>query len=120
MQKDRERKFVFFLAACGLFLSGICGVFAAQVSYDPGGRRDPFIPLQGGEIGSGRSKAVGMVLEGIIYDPPENSMALISGQPYKVGDTLGTGKVLEIRKSHVVVDVNNEAKILWLREDERI
>lgn len=93
-------------------------VFAEEITYHSGSRRNPFIPLQGGRLG-GVSSAKGFILEGIIYDPPANSVALIGGQPCKVGETIGEGKVLEIRKDHVVVEINAETKTLWIREDER-
>lgn len=95
-------------------------VVAIEVKYDAGGRRDPFVPLEGGdEAGAGARKVASLTLEGIVYDPPQNSVALIGGQPCKVGDAVGEGKVLEIHKENVVVELNSERTTLWLREDDR-
>jgi hypothetical protein len=91
--------------------------FAADIKYDAGGRRDPFVPLAAGTAEDGRSS--GLSLEGIIYDPPMNSVVVIGAHPYKVGDEIQDGKIVEIRRDRVIVDIGNEKKTLWIRSDEQ-
>ncbi|HOE69339.1 MAG TPA: hypothetical protein PLH16_06785 [Candidatus Omnitrophota bacterium] len=108
------------LMLCVVLLMMAMPVFADEITYDGGGRRDPFIPVEGG---SGVKKAgsdSGMALEGIIYDPSGQSLAIMAGDPYRVGDSIGGTKIVQIRKDHVMVEVNGEQKTLWIREEEQL
>jgi hypothetical protein len=93
---------------------------APQYVYDSGKRRDPFIPLTGEEDASGSSSVVGSVkLEGIIYDPGERSVAILNGNTYRVGESIGETKIVKILKDHVVISIEGEEKELWIREEEK-
>lgn len=76
--------------------------------YDPGGRRDPFIPLvQDGRLArTGPSTLVDTskpVLYGILWDSSGQSLALINDSEVKVGDTVSDYQVHEIREDAVVL-----------------
>jgi len=95
-------------------------VVASEVVYDAGNRRDPFVPLTGGENTPGDATAsVGVKLEGIIYDPGERSMAILNGKSYQAGEIVGDATVVNILKDHVVISVGGEEKTLWIREEEK-
>lgn len=107
-----------FLALFLVFLS-LCGSLSAEeVSYDSGKRRDPFVPLTGDDV-SGSASSSGVKLEGIIYDPGNQSMAILSGKTYQVGEVVGDAKVVKILKDHVVISIDGEEKLLRIREDEK-
>ena len=91
---------------------------ASEVSYDSGKRRDPFVPLTGEDVSMSASSS-GVKLEGIIYDPKEQSMAILNGKTYQVGEAVGDATVLKILKDHVVISVGGEEKTLRIREDEK-
>lgn len=91
--------------------------------YDPGGHRDPFVPL----VRDGR--LVGMVkpggsagpsqptLYGILWDPKGQSIALINDGEAKLGDTIAGYQVKEIRKDAVVLSNGGEALVLQISFD---
>ena len=93
-------------------------VGAQEIAYDSGKRRDPFIPLsvQAGNLTTAPS---GLKLEGIIYDPGRQSMAILSGASYQVGEYAGEALVKSIQKTSVVIVSGGEEKTLWIRDDER-
>ncbi len=64
--------------------------------------RNPFVQ----EIIVGPQKAQ-LSLEGIIYDPAQ-PIALINGEAKKVGDQVDNAKILEIHRSYVVLQRENE------------
>lgn len=90
---------------------------ASEVVYDPGDRRDPFVPLVGDENISATS--AGLRLEGIIYDPGEQSMAILNGLAYQKGDVVGDATIVKILKDHVVILVGGDEKTLWIRGEEK-
>ncbi len=91
---------------------------ASEVGYDSGKRRDPFVPLTGEDVSISASSS-GVKLEGIIYDPGAQSMAILNGKAYQVGEALGDATVLKIQKDHVVISVDGEEKTLWIRIEEK-
>ncbi len=93
-------------------------VFAEGIRYDRGGRRDPFVPLigEGGAIKKGLDPT-GLVVEGIIIDPKEGSMALINGELYKEGDHVQNANLIHIFHDRVILAQEDEEKTLWIREE---
>lgn len=100
----------------GLFLSSV--VQAADIHYDAGARRDPFIPLieKGGAIAQGFNPS-GLNVEGIIHDPVGGSVVLINGDYYKEGQTVNKATVISIFKDRVILAQGDDEKTLWLREE---
>lgn len=94
-------------------------VFAAsEIVYDSGNRRDPFVPLTGEENVSMPTGSSSAKLEGIIYDPGEQSMAILNGKTYRTGETVGDATILKILKDHVVISIKGEERALWIRDEE--
>ena len=91
---------------------------ASEVGYDSGKRRDPFVPLTGEDVSMSVSFS-GIKLEGIIYDPGEQSMAILNGKTYQAGEAVGDATVVKILKDHVVMSVDGEEKTLWIRAEEK-
>ena len=93
-------------------------VFAGEIRYDSGGRKDPFVPLigEGGVLKKGLDPT-GLVVEGIIIDPKEGSMALINGELYKEGDRVQNANVIHIFHDRVILAQEDEEKTLWIREE---
>ena len=76
--------------------------------YEAKGHRDPFVPLvkDGRLIGASQdhpTDGVTPVLYGVLWDPSGNSIALINDAEVKVGDTVGTYVVQDIRQDSVVL-----------------
>lgn len=81
-----------------------------QRHYDPGGRRDPFIPLiAGGARPSGSLMSVevpeDLILEGIAYDPA-GSIVVVNGTMLKQGEQVGNTRLLRVDASRAVFEVN--------------
>jgi Type II secretion system protein C len=103
-----------------VLLASASGSFAgSEVLYDSGNRRDPFVPLTGGENTSVTTASSNVKLEGIIYDPGERSMAILNGKSYQKGEVVENATVVKIAKDHVVISVDGEEKTLWIREEEK-
>lgn len=109
---------IFFLV---FLISPLCGgnLRAEDVLYDSGKRRDPFIPLSADETSSLDAGPTGIKLEGIIYDPPARSLAILNGKPYLVGESLGDVAILRIFKDYVDVSAAGEERTLRIREEEK-
>ena len=80
--------------------------------------RDPFVPLTGEDV-SMSALTSGVKLEGIIYDPGEQSMAILNGKTYQTGDVVGDATVINILRDHVMISEDGEEKTLWIREEEK-
>ena len=107
------------LLAFSFVLLMFCGALrAAEITYDSGKRRDPFVPLTGEDASMSVSSS-GVRLEGIIYDPGDRSLAILNGKAYQSGDVVGDATVVKIQKDHVVISVGGEEKALRLREEEK-
>jgi type II secretory pathway component PulC len=120
MSKSEEKQFGFleFLAVFLMLLTFCGSLQAEEIVYDSGKRRDPFIPLTGEDVSVSASSS-GVRLEGIIYDPGSQSMAILNGKTYQVGEGVGDAKVLRILKDHVVISVDGEETTLWIRKEEK-
>lgn len=101
-----------------LCLTGVPTALSEEIHYESANRRDPFGPLVG-EDGVLRKGIVtsGLMVEGIIYDPRQGSMALINGELYKEGDHVGGANVFRIYHDRVILVQKDEQKILWIREE---
>jgi type II secretory pathway component PulC len=96
------------------------GLFAASdCAYNSGKRRDPFVPLAAEAVASASATSSGVKLEGIIYDPGAQSMAILNGKTYQAGDVAGDVTVVKILKDQVVISVDGEEKILSMRSEEK-
>ena len=114
----RRSSFSAILVTGSVFLTLLsASLFAVEGAYDSGKRRDPFVPLQGDDLASAASVSAGVKLEGIIYDPSDQSMAILNGKTYQAGDIVGDATVLRIKKDHVVISVGGEEKTLWMRDE---
>ncbi len=117
--KQKNKSFVFFVI-CFILLLMECGIlYAASIEYQDGKRRNPFIPLSVDQNSLMGESVAGFRLEGIIYDPRKESMAILNGKPYKKGDAVGDARVQKIDKNSVVLLTNGEEKILKIREEEK-
>lgn len=98
--------------------------------YDAKGRRDPFVPLltrEGrrihppGSDGEGAfSGAEGLRLEGIVFDPGEESYAILDGQLVREGEEVGGVRVLEIGPDSVTVLSDGEPQELRVQHSRRV
>lgn len=119
MKKQKNNYFVFFVI-CSILLTGECGILcAASIEYQDGKRRNPFIPLSVDPNSLTGESVAGFRLEGIIYDPRNESMAIFNGKPYKQGDLVGEAQVQKIDKNRVILLADGEEKILKIREEEK-
>ena len=99
------------------------GVWAekAPSSYVSEGRRDPFVPLvsaSGYLMNVEEDEKTTLRLEGIMYDPSGNSMAIINGELLKVGEKIGDAVVSRIEANRIVVVKDNENVEMELRREE--
>lgn len=90
----------------------------APLQYVQGDRRDPFLPLIGpdGEV-KFSFNASDILIEGIVFDPNSESMALINGEFYKEGQSVGNANIISIFPDRVLLEQDSEEQVIWLREE---
>jgi len=89
--------------------------------YREGGLRDPFVPLvtKDGKIKTGYSGVESMadiVLEGIMYDPAGDSVAVINDTMLRVNEKMGKVKIKRIEPRSVVLEFNGKEHIIKPKE----
>ncbi len=104
------------------FMGGIGVAGADQFTYDPKGKCDPFIPLvQNGRLAPCRPQPPRpmLMLQGIVWDPVGESIALIDESEVKVGNTVGDYQVAEIRQDAVVLVHDGQPLVLTIPLEDR-
>lgn len=90
--------------------------------YDDQGLRDPLMPLvtSSGEIIKLNSElsSSDLALEGIMYAPNGNGIAMINGKLLNQGDTIGPFKVTEVRQFSVILYKGSEQIQLKLKKGD--
>ena len=108
------------LAILAILINFIFGLaFAEKIQYDSGAKRDPMVPLIGpdGYLSQKTVSPSDFNIEGIIVDRTGDSVALINGEVYKTGDRVGQAVIVQILKDRVLLSLDDEEKVLWLREE---
>lgn len=85
----------------------------AEAAYDAKGQRDPFVALLTPEgavrepaaprPAASRFGAGDLALEGIVYDPRGDSIAILDGEVFRAGDIRGGIEVLTVGPSSVII-----------------
>ena len=100
---------------CGLiFNPGFS--FSEEIRYHSGDRRDPFVPVT-------RKVAIatalkGIAVEGIIYDRKGQSLVIIHGEMYKIGDTVEGQKIMAIYPNKIVASRKGSEENYWISGSE--
>lgn len=91
---------------------------AEEIRYDRANRRDPFQPLVGPHAlrGEGTGKDA-FPVEGVVFDPPGGSYAVIGGEIYREGDTVKDAQLIKIMRDRVILNQHSEEIVIWLREE---
>lgn len=127
------KKNFWFMVCClvsGVWCLTIMLTLANQYSYAAGERfiydsknkRDPFIPL----VGKGmrllvpqEAKSIeNIILEGIIFDPEQDSLAIINGEIFKEGDSIGGFILSEVTKKSIILTKDEKDYTITLIEEE--
>jgi len=92
---------------------------AGEIRYDRGKRRDPFLPLIGPEgfLPSANLSKESFPIEGIVYDPKKGSYAVVGGEIFKEGESVGAAKLIKILPDRVILLQDSEEAVIWLREE---
>lgn len=126
MKSARSVKFVKFIVVCMVFFPALVFVLGAgaqeeKYTYTYQSKRDPFVSLispAGYLLNLEPQDNSTLQLEGIMFDPKGDSMAIINGELLRVGDTLGDVLVTSIEADKVTVIKNNEKIVIELRREE--
>jgi len=96
----------------------------ANELYDPRGVRNPFIPLLTSS-GHGVSGLLAVesiediVIEGIVYDPPNGSIIVVNGTVMSSGKTVGKVKVLEIEPKGALFSISDVEGFKAMHDNKR-
>ncbi len=90
--------------------------------YSSKDRRDPFIPLigEGGELLLPQEMKFteGIVLQGIIFDPERESLAIVNGEIFKEGQPVGGFMLNRINERNIILIRDGKNYIINLVEEE--
>ena len=92
-----------------------------KYSYKVEGKRDPFVPLispSGYLLNLEPQDNNALNLEGIMYDPKGDSMAIINGGLVRVGETVGDAVVTSIESNKITILKDNQKVEIQLRREE--
>lgn len=104
-----------------LFWGAIATAEEKPYTYAYQGKRDPFVPLitpSGYLLNLEPQDNSELRLEGIMYDPKGDSVAIINGELVRAGEAIGEAVVSSIEESKVMLIKNNEKMVLELRREE--
>ena len=94
--------------------------------YDPGGKRDPFVPLIGQEKKirpSGLEEMVALedlILEGIAISPSGKNIAILNGRMVKEKDKIGVIQIKKISKKIVELSIDGKDYSLSLQKEDGV
>ncbi len=114
--------FTLFVLGTGMMLF-VCFSDAEETafSYSDNGRRDPFWPLvspSGAVLVYGENiDFADMTLEGIIYDPRGERLAIVNGKIVKASDNVGGFAVISVEEERVVLQKDGKEFILQLKKE---
>ncbi len=122
-------RFFLFMMICIVFIGNHCAAAKAQEPAGPAGfvyqdqnKRDPFWRLvtpEGTIVTYDTDLMISdMILEGVIYDPEERSMAIINGKVMSKDQKIGLFTVKEIHQDHVLLSKGQEDFILRMKKEE--
>ena len=112
---ERLRKFFLGLVLVSFIFSV---AEAEEIRYDKGARRDPFQPLIGPDALRAKDfKKEALPLEGVVYDAEKGSYAVVDGEIYQEGESIGGAKLIKIFPDRVVLLQETEEVVIWLREE---
>jgi hypothetical protein len=124
-----KRKLVFFCAVgTAVFILRGSSVSQADVGpenkekqlYASQGKRDPFVPLitpAGYLVNLEPEKNASLHLEGIMFDPKGDSIAIINGELVRAGESIGDAVCASIEPTKVTVIQNNQKIEIELRRE---
>lgn len=99
-----------FLAGLMIFSGessvNFCLALDKDFMYDNAQSRDPFLPLIGQNVKLADMEEVrleNLILEGIIFDPMQGSLAIINGDVYKISDFISGFEIKEISEDQIRV-----------------
>lgn len=124
----KDQSLFYRLAGVFVLVAVVSGVSECHVmaqdqkhTYSPQSKRDPFVPLvspAGYLINLEEEEDTVMRLEGIMYDPKGDSMAIINGELLRVGESIDDAVVSKIEPNKVVIIKDNQNIEIELRREE--
>ena len=87
---------------------------AAEIRYDKGNRRDPFVPLNARVAQSGKGD---FAIEGIVFDPNQGSYAIIQEEIYREGESFNGSKIVRVLPDRVILLQEGKELVIWIREE---
>ncbi len=121
------RNFFILIVLFGWIFSSI-SILSAETNggrfiYEDKDQRDPFVPIvaKSGRVLSNinvKRSVKTVSLEGIIFASDGESLALINGEPCRLGDKVEGFKVKEIQPERVTLEADGEEFVLELLKEE--
>ena len=100
---------------CGLILNAGFS-FSEEIRYQPGGRRDPFVPIRRNAVIAATINS--FKIEGILYDRKGESLVTIHSETYKVGDTVNEHKIVAIHPNKIIVELKGVQNEYWISSSD--
>lgn len=95
-----------------------------EAGYDPGGRRDPFVPLIGVSPKDTARSGVWSVLsiddvflQGVVINPDGTRSAVINGEVISEGETIDQVLIKSVGENKVMIEISGRTHELELYEE---
>lgn len=112
-------------AVLGIFLFAVFSFAEGEFTYDPRGKRNPFIPLvtsEGRLLKLDKEASDGgikdLLIEGIIYDKQGRSYVLVNGSVAGIGDIVNDYQILRIEEKKVIFIKEGQALEIEFNKEE--
>jgi len=101
------------LIVLAFLLAGLSQASFAAYEYESMGRRDPFVPLVGvaskGTLGGleGIDSVENISFQGVVIGADGKKAAIINGEIFQEGDSIGSVSVESIKDNEITVKIND-------------
>jgi len=118
----RPKNYFYLVTVCMALVFSVAALAQEQKAlYNYQGKRDPFVPLissSGYLLNLEPEENAALRLEGIMYDQKGDSMAIISGELVRVGESIADAVVSSIDPAKVTIIKDSQKVELELRREE--
>jgi len=113
---------IFLILIFSLLIAKVAVSQEEKFVYDSQDKRDPFLSLVSSEgyiLDFGFDlESLDLTLEGVIYDPHGESLAIMNGRVVRKGDYIGNFKIEEIYQDKVIFRSNEGIMEIKLEKEE--
>jgi len=121
--RKKFKKIILFCLLAAIFIAGAPYSYCEGFRYDPHARRDPFVPLAGGQKAAVTklediTSVEDVKLEGIAIGAQGKRVAMLNGEMLKENDKVGEVEIMKIEKKSITILMGGKPHNLYLPGEE--